>query len=88
MAVCRHLAGFAGRLEAPRRSLFRPALIYLIRESMYRSILIVSLLSALAGCAGDATLQHHTPPKDPQDYHGVPTDDRPPQMIDKPGASQ
>jgi hypothetical protein len=55
---------------------------------MYRSILIVSLLSALAGCAGDATLQHHTPPKDPQDYHGVPTDDRPPQMIDKPGVSQ
>jgi hypothetical protein len=26
------------------------------------------------------------PPKDPADYHGVPTDDRPPSMIDAPAA--
>ncbi|WP_181321734.1 hypothetical protein [Trinickia symbiotica] len=42
-------------------------------------------VSLLAGC-GDATIHHHRAPQDPPDYHGVPTDTRPPAMIDAPGA--
>jgi hypothetical protein len=55
---------------------------------MNRFIALVSLLSlfALAGCADDQAAHHRAPPKDPQDYHGVPTDDRPPSMIGAPDA--
>ena len=48
---------------------------------MNRSILIALLLSALTGCVNDPNTPHRNPPKDPQDYHGVPTDDRPPMLI-------
>jgi hypothetical protein len=54
---------------------------------MKRTFLFALTLSALAGCADDATLHHHAPPQDPADYHGVPTDVRPPQIIDAPDAA-
>jgi hypothetical protein len=55
---------------------------------MKRFIFAASLFSllALSACADDTTIHHHVPPKDPADYHGVPTDDRPPVMIDAPAA--
>ncbi|MGF6755202.1 hypothetical protein [Paraburkholderia sp. GAS42] len=53
---------------------------------MNRAILIALLLTALTGCADNPNAHHKTPPKDPQDYHGVPTDDRPPSMLDTPTA--
>ncbi|AXL51530.1 putative lipoprotein [Paraburkholderia caffeinilytica] len=57
---------------------------------MNRVLLIVLMLAAgLAGCANDRANDpsgHHggPPPKDPADYHGVPTDDRPPVMVPAP----
>ncbi|CAB3748976.1 hypothetical protein [Paraburkholderia solisilvae] len=54
---------------------------------MTRTFLLALTLSALAGCADDTTLHHRTPPQDPPDYHGVPTDTRPPQIIDAPDAA-
>ena len=54
---------------------------------MNRIILTALLLSALTGCVNDPNAPHHgAPPKDPQDYHGVPTDDRPPSMLNTPEA--
>ncbi|MFM0337790.1 hypothetical protein [Paraburkholderia fungorum] len=49
---------------------------------MNRVLLIALLFGAgLAGCANDPSGHHGgPPPKDPADYHGVPTDDRPPSM--------
>jgi hypothetical protein len=44
----------------------------------FAALLICSLL--LSACA-DATVPHHTPPQDPPDYKGVPTDTTPPVMI-------
>jgi hypothetical protein len=54
---------------------------------MKRTFLLALTLSALAGCADDATVHHRAPPQDPADYHGVPTDDRPPQIINTPDAA-
>ena len=51
---------------------------------MNRVLLIVLAAAALAGCSNDPASGHHVPPKDPPDYHGVPTDDRPPSMLDTP----
>lgn len=55
---------------------------------MKRFVFAASLFSllALSACTDDVTLHHHVPPKDPADYHGVPTDDRPPSMTDTPTA--
>jgi hypothetical protein len=40
------------------------------------------LIGMLAGCSSDyaASDARHAPPSDPADYHGVPTDDRPPTL--------
>ncbi|MFM0009311.1 hypothetical protein PQR46_05125 [Paraburkholderia sediminicola] len=53
---------------------------------MNRVLLIVLMLAAgLAGCANDPSGHHGgPPPKDPVDYHGVPTDDHPPVMAPAP----
>ena len=53
---------------------------------MFRVPLIALLLTAglagLAGCANDSSGHHGgPPPQDPADYHGVPTDTRPPSMV-------
>jgi hypothetical protein len=54
---------------------------------MKRITLAIWLAAALAGCAD--TPHHGTPPQDPPDYHGVPTDVRPPSMLDdSPAAPQ
>jgi hypothetical protein len=56
---------------------------------MKQTFLIALTLSVLAGCADDVTLHpRHAPPEDPKDYHGVPTDTRPPQILDAPGGTQ
>ncbi|HVE06753.1 MAG TPA: hypothetical protein VNE00_05820 [Paraburkholderia sp.] len=55
---------------------------------MKQTFLIALTLSFLAGCAEDVNLPHHHPPEDPKDYHGVPTDTRPPQMLNAPGNPQ
>jgi hypothetical protein len=56
---------------------------------MNRAIPIVLSLLSLGGCMNDPSSSHHNaPPKDPQDYHGVPTDDKPPMMIIAPAAPQ
>jgi hypothetical protein len=52
---------------------------------MNRLVIAAMLASALAGCA-DQSPRHGAPPQDPPDYHGVPTDDRPPSMLDAPAA--
>lgn len=79
--VCRRATRFAGRLTA---RLFRCVLLFK-NQSMNRVFLTVLLAAALTGCANDADSGHHgTPPKDPPDYHGVPTDDRPPSMTGDP----
>jgi hypothetical protein len=82
-----------GRLERARRDLverelqvdfrrFIAFIVILFRESMNRVLLIALMLAAgLGGCANDPSGHHGgPPPKDPADYHGVPTDDRPPVM--------
>lgn len=53
---------------------------------MNRVLLIALMLAAgLAGCANDPSGHHGgPPPKDPVDYHGVPTDDRPPVIAPAP----
>jgi hypothetical protein len=62
---------------------FVAVIVILSRESMNRVLLIALMLAAgLGGCANDPSGHHGgTPPKDPADYHGVPTDDRPPAMV-------
>lgn len=42
--------------------------------------LFSSLILSVAGCADGSSTAHRAPPKDPPDYHGVPTDVRPPAM--------
>ena len=43
------------------------------------------LVAGLAGCANDPSGHHGgPPPQDPADYHGVPTDNRPPSMVPAP----
>ncbi|HZZ12354.1 MAG TPA: hypothetical protein VFE79_16840 [Paraburkholderia sp.] len=55
-------------------------------------VLLLALLSAaglagFSGCTNDPAGHHGgPPPKDPGDYHGVPTDDRPPTMVPAPVA--
>ncbi|GAB6849007.1 hypothetical protein JCM10599A_28110 [Paraburkholderia kururiensis] len=57
-------------------------------KSMSRPFLILLFLSALTGCADNSSaVRHGPPPQDPPDYHGVPTDVRPPQMIEAPEAA-
>lgn len=54
---------------------------------MSRVWLAIAMAALLSACANDATSKHHgPPPQDPADYHGVPTDDRPPMMIETPPA--
>lgn len=63
-----------------------------LKESM-KSLVVVTAVAAsllsvfvLSGCVDDQAAHHRAPPKDPQDYHGVPTDDRPPSMLGAPDA--
>ncbi|MFM0037740.1 hypothetical protein PQQ53_17835 [Paraburkholderia strydomiana] len=54
---------------------------------MFRVPIIALLLFAgLAGCADNPSGRHQGPPQDPADYHGVPTDTRPPSMVPAPAA--
>ncbi|SAL04590.1 lipoprotein [Caballeronia calidae] len=46
----------------------------------------VSAALALSACADNQPQKHA--PKDPADYHGVPTDMTPPSMIDAPAKPQ
>jgi len=56
---------------------------------MLRVFLAVALAALLSACAGHTATRHNgPPPHDPPDYHGVPTDDRPPMMIDNPPPAQ
>jgi hypothetical protein len=49
----------------------------------------VFAVAALGGCSNDPSAGHHgQPPQDPPDYHGVPTDDRPPTITDTPDVPQ
>jgi hypothetical protein len=72
---CCSASGFAGKLSA-RLDCFVSS-----REFMNRFLLMTCLAAALCGCSNDPASGHHAPPKDPADYHGVPTDDRPPSML-------
>jgi hypothetical protein len=81
---------FAGRLSALavagapagnriRFCFGRP--LFMIRVPMIALLLI----AGLAGCANDPSGHHGgPPPRDPADYHGVPTDTRPPTMVPAP----
>ena len=46
---------------------------------MPRFAILLSCFLLLSACADD-TVPHHTPPQDPPDYKGVPTDTTPPVM--------
>ncbi|WP_186307766.1 hypothetical protein [Paraburkholderia sp. BCC1884] len=51
---------------------------------MFRVQMIALLFAAgLAGCVDGSTV-HRPAPQDPADYHGVPTDTRPPAMTPAP----
>lgn len=52
---------------------------------MTRIIIAALVAAALAGCSSDPRESRHgTPPQDPPDYHGVPTDMTPPPMMEVP----
>jgi hypothetical protein len=52
-------------------------------DPMFRIYLAIAMAALLSACADNTTSHHHgAPPQDPPDYHGVPTDDRPPTMIE------
>ncbi|MBB5498428.1 hypothetical protein [Paraburkholderia sp. MM5384-R2] len=54
---------------------------------MTRVLTLALLLCAgVAGCADHPSAHRGSPPHDPADYHGVPTDDRPPAMVPAPVA--
>ncbi len=54
---------------------------------MFRVSMIALLLTAsVAGCANGPSGHRAVPPQDPADYHGVPTDTRPPAMVPAPAA--
>ncbi|HEX7937294.1 MAG TPA: hypothetical protein VF573_30060 [Paraburkholderia sp.] len=54
---------------------------------MFRVSMIALLLAAgVAGCANGSSGHRAGPPQDPADYHGVPTDSRPPTMVPAPVA--
>ncbi|CAM2158903.1 MULTISPECIES: hypothetical protein [Paraburkholderia] len=54
---------------------------------MSRVWLAIAMAALLSACADNSASKHHgPPPHDPADYHGVPTDDRPPVMIETPPA--
>lgn len=55
---------------------------------MPRIVFITALALALAACADSSTSQKHKPPQDPPDYKGVPTDTRPPVMLNTPEQSK
>jgi type IV pilus biogenesis protein CpaD/CtpE len=52
-----------------------------------RVVFAAVFAAALAGCASHPS-HRRTPPQDPRDYHGVPTDDRPPSMLIAPAAPE
>ncbi len=61
--------------------------IFLGFKSMSRVWLAIAMAALLSACADNsASKRHGPPPHDPADYHGVPTDDRPPVMIETPPA--
>jgi len=58
---------------------------------LMKTVLIAAALATLmSGCVGDSggKARHRSPPQDPPDYHGVPTDDRPPMMLEAPPPRQ
>jgi hypothetical protein len=50
------------------------------------SMIALLLCTGLAGCVDNPSGHHGKPPQDPADYHGVPTDTRPPTMVPAPAA--
>ncbi|RKP52224.1 hypothetical protein D7S89_01405 [Trinickia fusca] len=46
-------------------------------------IAVLAAVSVLAGCAAADNGHRARVPQDPPDYRGVPTDDRPPAMLDE-----
>ena len=53
---------------------------------MLRFILLFAVPLLLAACV-DSSAPHKTPPQDPPDYHGVPTDTTPPDMTSLPASA-
>ncbi|MBO7771351.1 hypothetical protein J6352_01630 [Burkholderia pseudomallei] len=52
---------------------------------MTRIVIIALVAAVLAGCASDPRQgRRGTPPQDPPDYQGVPTDMTPPSMLGEP----
>ncbi|CAH2811929.1 MAG: hypothetical protein CBARDMAM_6791 [uncultured Caballeronia sp.] len=49
--------------------------------SMPRFAALFICCSLILSACADATVPYHTPPQDPPDYKGVPTDTTPPVMI-------
>jgi len=47
-------------------------------------VLTAAIAALMCGCVADRDASHRrAPPQDPPDYHGVPTDDRPPAMLEQ-----
>jgi hypothetical protein len=59
-----------------------------LRETLFMirvSMIALLLVAGVAGCANGPSGHHGgPPPQDPADYHGVPTDSRPPAMVPAP----
>jgi hypothetical protein len=49
---------------------------------------VFTLMALTLGACADSSTQKHTPPQDPPDYKGVPTDTRPPSMLIAPTQSE
>ncbi|CAN7493650.1 hypothetical protein LJR029_000974 [Caballeronia sp. LjRoot29] len=83
---CRSVANSRYRLIfcVPPSSLY---LNFISGPSMPRLAALLLCSLVLSACA-DATVPHHSPPQDPPDYKGVPTDTTPPVMIIAPAAPE
>lgn len=52
------------------------------RMAWSTTIVVLAAVTVAAGCAAADNGHRARVPQDPPDYHGVPTDDRPPSMLD------
>ncbi|WP_322106374.1 hypothetical protein [Paraburkholderia sp. J41] len=56
-------------------------------RSLYLTVAL-TVAATLSACADTNSRHHGAPPQDPPDYHGVPTDDRPPMMLEAPQSAK
>jgi hypothetical protein len=58
----------------------------LLLTSLLTTLTATLMVTSLTGCVDGPAGHHGSPPQDPADYHGVPTDTRPPTIVPAPNA--